>query len=88
MKSSFILQKGKNEVITTGTFTRVYYLRINDYTLLAIEISGYLECHWFLTITILYNHMIIIVIIIDTSHYTSIDKLTTHESFSSVSDPV
>ena len=60
MKSSFILQKGKNEVITTGTFTRVYYLRINEYTLLTIEISGYLECHWFLTITILYNHMIIV----------------------------
>ena len=32
MKSSFILQKGKNEVITTGTFIRVYYLRINEYT--------------------------------------------------------
>ena len=60
MKSSFILQKVKNAVITTGTFTRVYYLRINEYTLLTIEISGYLECHWFLTITILYNHMIII----------------------------
>ena len=60
MKSSFILQKGKNEVITTGTFTRVYYLRINKYTLLTIEISGYLECHQFLTIMILYNHMIII----------------------------
>ena len=53
MKSSFILQKGKNTVITTGTFTRVYYLRINEYTLTK-EISGYLECHWFLTITILY----------------------------------
>ena len=60
MKSSFILQKGKNEVITTGTFTRVYYLRINECTLITIEISGYLECHRFLTITILYNHMIII----------------------------
>ena len=60
MKSSFILPKGKNEVITTGTFTRVYYLRINELTLLTIEISGYLECHWFLTITILYNHMIIV----------------------------
>ena len=60
MKSSFILRKGKNEVITTGTFTRVYYLRINEYTLLTIEISGYLECHQFLTITIFYNHMIIV----------------------------
>ena len=30
MKSSFIVQKGKNEVITIGTFTRVYYLRINE----------------------------------------------------------
>ena len=60
MKSSFILQKGKNEVITTGTFTRVYYLRINKYTLLTIDISGYLECHWFLNIAILYNHMIIV----------------------------
>ena len=60
MKSSFILQKGRSAVITTGTFTRVYYLRINEYTLLTIEISGYLECHWFLTIMILYNHMIII----------------------------
>ena len=29
MKSSFILQKRKNEVITTGTFIRAYYLRIN-----------------------------------------------------------
>ena len=59
MKSSFILQKGKNKVITTGPFTRVLYLRINEYTLLTIEILGFLECHWFLTITILYNHMII-----------------------------
>ena len=60
MKSSFILQKGKNKVIPTGIFTRVYYLRINEYTLLTIETSGYLECHRFLTVTILYNHMIII----------------------------
>ena len=60
MKSSFILWKGKNKIITTGTFTRVHYLRINEYTLLTIEIFGYLECHWFLTITILYNHMIIV----------------------------
>ena len=60
MKSSFILRKGKNEVITICTFTRVYYLRINKYTLFTIEISGYPECHQFLTIMILYNHMIII----------------------------
>ena len=60
MKPSFILQKEKNKIITTGTFTRVYYLRKYKYTLLTIEISGYLECHRFLTITILYNHMIII----------------------------
>ena len=30
MKSSSILQIGKNEVITTGILTRVYYLRINE----------------------------------------------------------
>ena len=60
MKSSFILQKGKNKVIATGILTRVYHLRINEEILLTIEISGYLECHWFLTKTILYNHMIII----------------------------
>ena len=60
MKSSFILQKRKNEVITTGTFTRVYYLRINEQTLLTIEISAYLECHRFLTKMILYNHVIIV----------------------------
>ena len=48
MKSSFILQKGKNEAITTGTLTRVYYLRINKYTLLTIEISGYLNAISFL----------------------------------------
>ena len=82
MKSSFILQKRKNEFITTGTFTRAYYLRINELVFLTIEISGYLECHQFLTKMILYNHMIII----DTSGYTSIDKLTTCESLSSVSD--
>ena len=60
MKSSFILQKRKNEVTTTGTFTRVYYLRINEEAFLTIEISGYLECHRFLTKMILYNHMITI----------------------------
>ena len=30
MKSYSFLQIGKNEVITTGIFTRVYYLRINE----------------------------------------------------------
>ena len=60
MKSSSILQIGKDEVIITGTFTRIYYLRINEQILLTIEILGYLEFHQFLTTMILYNHMIII----------------------------
>ena len=45
MKFSFILQIGTNEVITTGTFTRVYYRRVNKLT--------------FLTKRILYNRMIV-----------------------------
>ena len=46
MKFSFILRRGKNEVITTGTFTTVYYRRINKLM--------------FLTKTILYDCMIVI----------------------------
>ena len=60
MKSYSILQIGKNEVITTGTFIRIYYLGINEQIYLTIGILGYLEFHQFLTKTILYNHMIIV----------------------------
>ena len=60
MKPYSILRIGKNEVFTTGTFTRVYYLRINEYIYLTIEILGYFEFHRFLTKMILYNHMIIV----------------------------
>ena len=51
-----------------------------------MEISGYLEFHWFLTKMILYNHMTVIGIYHRCFNYVSIDKLTTHESFSLVSD--
>ena len=86
MKSCSFLQIEKKEVITTGIFTRVHYLRINEYIHLTIEISGYLEFHRFLTKTILYNCMIVIGIYHRCFNYISIDKLTTHESFASVSD--
>ena len=45
MKFSFILRIGMNEVITTGTLTRVYYRRVNKLM--------------FLTKRILYNRMIV-----------------------------
>ena len=59
MKFSFILCIGKNEIITTGTFTRVYYHRINKLIFLTTKILGYLQFHLFLTKMILYNHMIV-----------------------------
>ena len=57
MKFSFILQIGRKEIITTGTLTRAYYLRINKQVFLTIEILGYFQFHWFITKAILYNHM-------------------------------
>ena len=47
MKLSSFLRTERNEITTTGKLTRVDYLRINKKINLTIEISGYLEFHWF-----------------------------------------
>ena len=59
MKFSFIQRIGKNEAITTGIFTRVYYCRINKLIFLTTEILGYFQFHLFLTKMIFYSCMIV-----------------------------